>query len=225
MKRVSAGTASLQDHRGGSQGNPLSLAQGTELCQRLHDLADKRRRFGYRRLFGLLRREGEISGLNRICRLYREERQALTRAWAAGKEGSPHSAFGCPVPRHLPSACSPQPAATGCSTCANRRIKPKSLSSCWMKVQWQANRADSATSSPNFVHSMQFQQNASGRKGEGEFRNLLQWGLRLQPALVLTAIRLRGGYECVQNVRSGAGLGHSEQFGDCNNLNNNSTLL
>lgn len=40
---------------------------------RLRDLANERRRFGYRRLFILLRREGEASGINRIYRLYREE--------------------------------------------------------------------------------------------------------------------------------------------------------
>ncbi|MBN9008393.1 MAG: IS3 family transposase [Rhizobiales bacterium] len=45
----------------------------TELRGRLRDLAKERRRFGYRRLFILLRREGEPSGINRIYRLYREE--------------------------------------------------------------------------------------------------------------------------------------------------------
>jgi len=45
----------------------------TELRERLRDLANERRRFGYRRLFILLRREGEASGINRIYRLYREE--------------------------------------------------------------------------------------------------------------------------------------------------------
>ena len=40
---------------------------------RLKELALERRRFGYRRLFVLLRREGEPSGINRIHRLYREE--------------------------------------------------------------------------------------------------------------------------------------------------------
>ena len=45
----------------------------TELRGRLRDLANQRRRFGYRRLFILLRREGEPSGVNRIYRLYREE--------------------------------------------------------------------------------------------------------------------------------------------------------
>ncbi len=45
----------------------------TELRERLRELANERRRFGYRRLFILLRREGEPSGINRIYRLYREE--------------------------------------------------------------------------------------------------------------------------------------------------------
>jgi putative transposase len=45
----------------------------TELRERLRGLAAERRRFGYRRLFVLLRREGERSGKNRIYRLYREE--------------------------------------------------------------------------------------------------------------------------------------------------------
>ncbi|MGY4230291.1 transposase InsO family protein [Bradyrhizobium sp. USDA 4503] len=40
---------------------------------RLRDLANERRRFGYRRLFVLLRRDGEPSGINRIYGLYREE--------------------------------------------------------------------------------------------------------------------------------------------------------
>jgi transposase InsO family protein len=51
----------------------------------LRELANERRRFGYRRLFVLLRREGERSGINRI---YREERLTVrkrrTRRRAAG---------------------------------------------------------------------------------------------------------------------------------------------
>jgi transposase InsO family protein len=43
------------------------------LRARLRDLANERRRFGYRRLFVLLRQDGERSGKNRIYRLYREE--------------------------------------------------------------------------------------------------------------------------------------------------------
>jgi putative transposase len=44
-----------------------------ELRAHLRDLANARRRFGYRRLFILLRQDGERSGVNRIYRLYREE--------------------------------------------------------------------------------------------------------------------------------------------------------
>ena len=44
-----------------------------ELRTRLRDLANQRRRFGYRRLFILLREQGEPSGVNRIFRLYQEE--------------------------------------------------------------------------------------------------------------------------------------------------------
>jgi putative transposase len=43
------------------------------LRARLRNLAETRRRFGYRRLFVLLRREGERAGKSRIYRLYREE--------------------------------------------------------------------------------------------------------------------------------------------------------
>ncbi len=51
----------------------------TALRTRLRDLANERRRFGYRRLFILLRREGEPSGINRIYRLYREEGLAVRK--------------------------------------------------------------------------------------------------------------------------------------------------
>lgn len=60
-----------------------------ELRARLRDLANERRRFGYRRLFILLRHEGEPSGINRMHRLYREEglpvrkRQARRKAVGA----------------------------------------------------------------------------------------------------------------------------------------------
>jgi transposase InsO family protein len=45
----------------------------------LRELANERRRFGYRRLFILLRREGEPSGINRIYRLYHEEGLAVRK--------------------------------------------------------------------------------------------------------------------------------------------------
>jgi transposase InsO family protein len=51
----------------------------TELRARLRELANRRRRFGYRRLFILLRDQGEPSGVNRIYRLYREEGLAVRK--------------------------------------------------------------------------------------------------------------------------------------------------
>ena len=51
----------------------------TALRTRLRDLANERRRFGYRRLFILRRREGEPSGINRIYRLYREDDLAVRK--------------------------------------------------------------------------------------------------------------------------------------------------
>jgi putative transposase len=51
----------------------------TELRARLRELANQRRRFGYRRLFIMLRAEGEPSGINRIYRLYREEGLAVRK--------------------------------------------------------------------------------------------------------------------------------------------------
>lgn len=57
----------------------------SELRARLRELANERRRFGYRRLFILLRREGERSGINRIHRLYREEGLAVRKRRARRK--------------------------------------------------------------------------------------------------------------------------------------------
>ena len=68
-------------------------APETELRGKLRDLANERRRFGYRRLFILLRREGETSGVNRIYRLYREEgltvRKRRARRRAVGTRRDP----------------------------------------------------------------------------------------------------------------------------------------
>ena len=60
-------------------------APDAELRARLRDLANHRRRFGYRRLFILLRDQGEPSGINRIYRLYREEGLAVRKRRARRK--------------------------------------------------------------------------------------------------------------------------------------------
>jgi len=49
------------------------------LRERLKDLAGERRRFGYRRLHVLLRREGHAVNKKRVQRLYREERLTVRR--------------------------------------------------------------------------------------------------------------------------------------------------
>jgi putative transposase len=59
----------------------------TQLRERLRDLANARRRFGYRRLFILLRQEGEASGVNRIYRLYREEGLTVRKRRARRRAG------------------------------------------------------------------------------------------------------------------------------------------
>ena len=51
----------------------------TELRSRLRALAHERRRFGYRRLHVLLRREGHLVNWKRVYRLYREERLTVRR--------------------------------------------------------------------------------------------------------------------------------------------------
>jgi putative transposase len=50
-----------------------------ELRERLKALAEQRRRFGYRRLHVLLRREGHLVNRKRVERLYREERLTVRR--------------------------------------------------------------------------------------------------------------------------------------------------
>ncbi|MGY3347007.1 hypothetical protein ACVI1I_006405 [Bradyrhizobium sp. USDA 4459] len=65
-----------------------SRPQDAVLRGRLRDLANERRRFGYRRLFVLLRREGEPSGINRIYRLYREEGLTVRKRRARKAVGS-----------------------------------------------------------------------------------------------------------------------------------------
>jgi putative transposase len=50
-----------------------------ELRERLKALAQERRRFGYRRLHVLLRREGHVVNKKRVQRLYREERLTVRR--------------------------------------------------------------------------------------------------------------------------------------------------
>ena len=58
---------------------PRPRTDDAPLRQRLHELAAARPRFGYRRLYVMLRREGVIINHKRVERLYREEGLAVRR--------------------------------------------------------------------------------------------------------------------------------------------------
>ncbi|MCC8941490.1 transposase [Bradyrhizobium sp. Arg68] len=65
----------------------------TALRGRLRDLANERRRFGHRRLFVLLLREGEPLGINRIYRLCREDGLTARKRRARHKAASSTSSM------------------------------------------------------------------------------------------------------------------------------------
>src|SRR5258708_24649873 len=66
------------------------------LRERLRQLARERRRFGYRRLYVLLRREGHRVNRKRVYRLYKAERLMVRR------RGGRKRALGMRVPIPLP---------------------------------------------------------------------------------------------------------------------------
>src|SRR5438045_6610075 len=70
--------------------------QDTELRERLPALAHERRRFGYRRLHVLLRREGFVVNHKRLFRIYREERLMVR------KRGGRKRALGTRAPIPIP---------------------------------------------------------------------------------------------------------------------------
>ena len=73
-------------------------ADDGELRERLKALAQERRRFGYRRLHVLLRREGHAVNKKRVQRLYREERLMVRR------RGGRKRALGTRRPIETPTA-------------------------------------------------------------------------------------------------------------------------
>ena len=54
-------------------------ADDTSLRQRMRAIAQERRRFGYRRLHVLLKREGYLINHKKLFRLYREEKLTVRR--------------------------------------------------------------------------------------------------------------------------------------------------
>jgi putative transposase len=67
------------------------------LRERLCALAGERRRFGYRRLHELLRREGFIANHKLVHRLYREEQLALRRRGRQKRRGGVMAGSWCPI--------------------------------------------------------------------------------------------------------------------------------
>ena len=75
-----------------------SRAEDTALRQRMRAIAEVRRRFGYRRLHVLLKREGYLVNHKKLFRLYREERLAVRR------RGGRKRAIGTRAPMMVPVA-------------------------------------------------------------------------------------------------------------------------
>jgi putative transposase len=73
-------------------------ADDVALRQRMRAIAEVRRRFGYRRLHVLLKREGYLVNHKKLFRLYREERLAVRR------RGSRKRALGTRAPMTVPIA-------------------------------------------------------------------------------------------------------------------------
>jgi putative transposase len=73
-----------------------SRPDDTALRKRLRDLASERRRFGYRRLHLLLKREGVAINWKKLYRLYREERLTVR------KRGGRKRALGTRAPMAIP---------------------------------------------------------------------------------------------------------------------------
>ena len=63
----------------------------------LRALAGERRRFGYRRLHELLRREGFVANHKLIERLYREEKLAIRRRGRQKRGGGSMAGYWCPI--------------------------------------------------------------------------------------------------------------------------------
>jgi putative transposase len=67
------------------------------LRERLKALAQERRRFGYRRLHVLLRREGHAVNRKRVQRLYREERLTVRRRGGRKRAMGPRQPIETPL--------------------------------------------------------------------------------------------------------------------------------
>ena len=76
---------------------PKRARDHARLRERLHALAGERRRFGYRRLHELLRREGWKANHKLVERLYREEKLAIRRRGRQKRGGGSMAGHWCPI--------------------------------------------------------------------------------------------------------------------------------
>jgi putative transposase len=76
---------------------PKRVRQHDRLRERLRTLAGERRRFGYRRLHELLRREGWKANHKLVHRLYREEKLAIHRRGRQKRGGASMAGHWCPI--------------------------------------------------------------------------------------------------------------------------------
>ena len=88
------------------------------LRQRLRELAAERRRFGYRRLHILLRREGVEVNHKKLFRLYREERLTVR------KRGGRKRALGTRAPMTIPQGRTSAGASTSLRRACRRPALP-----------------------------------------------------------------------------------------------------
>ena len=91
--------------------------------ERLCTLARQRRRFGYRRLHILLRREGIVLNHKKLFRLYREERLTVRR------RGGRKRALGTRAPMAL---CHKDRTSAGASTLSPTCWSTAAASACWL---------------------------------------------------------------------------------------------
>jgi putative transposase len=76
---------------------PKRIQNRERLRERLRALAGERRRFGYRRLHALLRREGWRVNHKLVERLYREEKLAIRRRGRQKRRGGAMAGHWCPI--------------------------------------------------------------------------------------------------------------------------------
>jgi putative transposase len=79
------------------------------LRHRLKELASERRRFGYRRLHLLLRREGVVLNWKKLYRLYREERLTVRKRGGRKRALGTRAPMTIPQGRNRKSGCASQP--------------------------------------------------------------------------------------------------------------------